>query len=36
MGSSGSKHLTVLQTMLANFTDGFSSDYEVQMKPENI
>jgi hypothetical protein len=32
MGSSGSKHPTVLQTMLANFKDGFSGDYGVQMK----
>jgi hypothetical protein len=32
MGSSGSKHPTVLQTMLANFREGFSGNYGVWMK----
>jgi hypothetical protein len=32
MGFCGSKRLTVLQTMLANFRDGFLGDYGVQMK----
>jgi hypothetical protein len=32
MGSSASKHLMVLQTVLANFREGFSGDYGVKMK----
>jgi hypothetical protein len=36
MGSSGSKHLKVLQTMLANFRDDFLGDYGVQMKPAKL
>jgi hypothetical protein len=36
MGSSESKLLMVLQTMLADFRDGFSGDYGVQMKPAKL
>jgi hypothetical protein len=36
MGSSGSKSPMVLQTMLANFREGFSGDYGVKMKPAKL
>jgi hypothetical protein len=36
MGPSGSKHPTVLQTVLANFRDSFSGDYGVRMKPAKL
>jgi hypothetical protein len=36
MGFSGSKHLMVLQTMLANFREGFSGDHGVKMKPTKL
>jgi hypothetical protein len=36
MGSSGPKCPMALQTMLANFRDGFSGDYGVQMRPAKL